>query len=88
MVNDEAALSEAVVLLQNDYDAVKQKIKLSNLGVGVVASTLGSLEALLKFLESANIPVSHVSVGPVSKDDVMKAAKNVLSENPERRKKE
>jgi hypothetical protein len=27
-------------------------------------------------------------VGPVSKDDVMKALKNVILENPEKRKKE
>jgi translation initiation factor 5B len=67
---------------------VKNKIKLSNLGVGVAASTLGSLEALTTFLEKSEIPVSYVSVGPVSKDDVMKALKNVLLENPDKRKKE
>jgi len=39
-------------------------------------------------LNSNNIPVSYVSVGPVSKDDVMKALKNVLIEEPTRRKKE
>jgi len=46
------------------------------------------LEALTTFLEKSEIPVSYVSVGPVSKDDVMKALKNVLLENPEKRKKE
>jgi translation initiation factor 5B len=58
------------------------------LGVGVAASTLGSLEALLEYLASQKVPVSYITVGPVSKDDVMKAMKSVLSEVPEKRKKE
>lgn len=56
------------------------------MGVGVAASTLGSLEALLEYLRSVKIPVSHISVGPVSREDVIKAMKSVLSEIPERRK--
>ena len=58
------------------------------MGVGVAASTLGSLEALLIYLKDKKIPVSYVTVGPVSKDDVMKAMKATLSENPDRRKQE
>ena len=54
----------------------------------MAASTLGSLEALLQFLKKSNIPVAYVSVGPVSKDDIMKALKSVISEEPSRRKKE
>lgn len=49
---------------------------------------MGSLEALLVFLEASNIPVSYVRVGPVSKDDVMKVLKNILTEDVNRRKKE
>ncbi|XP_055378724.1 eukaryotic translation initiation factor 5B [Condylostylus longicornis] len=49
-------------------------IKLKERGVYVQASTLGSLEALLEFLKSSNIPYSAIRIGPVVKRDVMKAS--------------
>ncbi|CAH1635079.1 unnamed protein product [Spodoptera littoralis] len=49
-------------------------IKLSERGVYVQASTLGSLEALLEFLRTSNIPYSAIRIGPVVKRDVMKAS--------------
>ncbi len=68
-----------MVICENEYENIKKKIKLENLGVGVAASTLGSLQALLEYLGSQKVPVSYITVGPVSKDDVMKAMKSVLS---------
>lgn len=45
-------------------------------GVYVQASTLGSLEAFIVFLNSqdANIPVGDIGIGPVHKKDVLKAS--------------
>lgn len=43
-------------------------------GVWVQASTLGSLEALLEFLKSSNIPVRFAEIGPVSERTVKSAA--------------
>lgn len=81
---EEYAMQEVL----RDLENVKKKADLQKLGVGVAASTLGSLEALLEYLKKQNIPVSYVTVGPISKDDIMKAMKSILVENPENRKKE
>lgn len=62
--------------LQDIFD----KVDKSGEGVCVQASTLGSLEALLAFLDSKDvgIPVSGINIGPVHKRDVLRA--NVMAE--------
>lgn len=59
-------------MLEEDIKKVKKTIKIKREGVGVAASTLGSLEALLVFLRSNKIPVSSVCIGDVNKNDLMK----------------
>ncbi|GFU14935.1 eukaryotic translation initiation factor 5B [Trichonephila clavipes] len=49
-------------------------VKISERGVFVQASTLGSLEALLEYLTSSSIPYFGMKIGPVVKRDVMKAS--------------
>ncbi|XP_060067641.1 eukaryotic translation initiation factor 5B-like [Ylistrum balloti] len=53
---------------------VLNAIKLSERGVFVQASTLGSLEALLEFLKVSNIPYAGINIGPVHRKDIMKAS--------------
>ena len=45
-----------------------------------------SLEALLSFLKSSKIPVAYICIGEVSKNDVLKALKNVIKEDVSQRK--
>lgn len=45
-------------MVAKDLQSVLRSIKLSDQGVFVQASTLGSLEALLEFLKTSKIPVS------------------------------
>ena len=58
--------------LLQDIKSIKKSVKLKKEGVGVAASTLGSLEALLVFLKKNKIPVSSVCIGDVSKSELLK----------------
>ena len=68
--------------VQGDLATILSKVDKSGQGVAVQASTLGSLEALLSFMADMKIPVSSISIGPVFKKDVMKAAV-MLEKKPE-----
>ncbi len=57
-------------------------IRLSDNGVFVQASTLGSLEALLEFLRTSKIPYAGISIGPVHKKDVT-IASIMLEKDPQ-----
>ncbi|XP_070492328.1 eukaryotic translation initiation factor 5B [Chironomus tepperi] len=61
-------------MVAKDLASVLRSIKLSDQGVFVQASTLGSLEALLEFLKASKIPYAGIRIGPVVKRDVMKAS--------------
>lgn len=60
--------------VQDDLGTILSRVDKSGHGVYVQASTLGSLEALLTFLEEKKIPVSAIGIGPVHKKDVMRAS--------------
>jgi len=60
--------------VMQDLSTILSRVDRSGIGVCVQASTLGSLEALLSFLETSKIPVSGIAIGPVHKKDVMRAA--------------
>ncbi len=80
--NDEDELEYAKKEVMTDFsDTLKNAAKTSR-GVYVQASTLGSLEALLEFLKTSDIPVSAVNIGPVHKRDV-NIASTMLAKAPE-----
>lgn len=60
--------------VMGDLQTILSRVDRSGHGVSVQASTIGSLEALLAFLEEMKIPVSGVAIGPVQRKDVMRAA--------------
>jgi translation initiation factor 5B len=59
--------------LNNDIQDIYTKYKEKH-GVFVQTSTLGSLEALLQFLNNNSIPVSGINIGPIHKKDVIRAS--------------
>ncbi|CAH8506651.1 unnamed protein product [Heterobilharzia americana] len=70
-------LSEELYYKEEVCHGLKSALKaisVTPLGVYVVASTLGSLESLLVYLKSIDIPYSGINIGTVHKKDVMKAS--------------
>lgn len=53
-------------------------------GVSVQASTLGALEALVSFLESINVPVGQVHLGPIHRKHVKAASVYLERDSPRR----
>ncbi|CAF1287967.1 unnamed protein product [Adineta steineri] len=60
--------------IQNILKTALSSIKLQETGVYVQASTLGSLEALLEFLETSNIPYAGINIGTVHRKDIVRAS--------------
>ncbi|KAL0481547.1 translation initiation factor 5B [Acrasis kona] len=67
-------IEQMKVEVMADLNDLLGRVSTQGKGVAVQSSTLGSLEALLSFLESEKIPVSSISIGPVFKKDVVKAS--------------
>eukprot|EP01094_Clydonella_sp_ATCC50884_P015399 TRINITY_DN25_c0_g1_i1.p1 TRINITY_DN25_c0_g1~~TRINITY_DN25_c0_g1_i1.p1 ORF type:complete len:625 (-),score=222.40 TRINITY_DN25_c0_g1_i1:52-1926(-) len=76
VVNPGDDVDEMKQFVQGELESMLQSRRVDREGRGVYvqASTLGSLEALLEFLKSSDIPVSGINIGPIHKKDVMKAS--------------
>jgi len=82
VVGEDDDIEELKDEVMKDLGGILKKVRKNEDGVYVQASTLGSLEALLQFLEQPGedrdgnpnqpIPVSGIGIGPVSKLDVMR----------------
>mmetsp|Transcript_2230 Transcript_2230/g.2641 ORF Transcript_2230/g.2641 Transcript_2230/m.2641 type:complete len:637 (-) Transcript_2230:89-1999(-) len=69
--DDEEELKDEVMA---DMATIFKSVDKSGKGVYVMASTLGSLEALLQYLKDSEVDVFGVNIGTVHKLDVKKAA--------------
>jgi len=65
------------------FESILNDFEKEPAGVYVKASTLGSLEALLSFLQDMKIPVFDVGIGEVHKKDVKKACIMKEKKHPE-----
>jgi len=64
-----------------DVESILGKVDKTQDGLLVQASTLGSLEALLSFLESKEIPVCSVGIGPLYRRDLL-PIQQIAQRNP------
>jgi translation initiation factor aIF-2/yIF-2 len=74
VVKDASGVSELQEHVQSNFKSILSGFERQAAGVYVKASTIGSLEALLGFLQKMEIPVSDMSIGEVHKKDVTQAA--------------
>lgn len=85
--NTQEELDAYAVELQSDIKRVKKVIRMSSKGVGVAASSLGSLEALLVFLKEKEIPVSTICIGDVTKTDLLRVLTPFLQDEGSKKRK-
>jgi len=69
--------------VMEDFEDILDGFDKQTEGVYVMASTLGSLEALLSFLKTSKIPVFAVNIGDVQKLDIKKAGLMKEKKHPE-----
>ncbi|KAI8830025.1 P-loop containing nucleoside triphosphate hydrolase protein [Chytriomyces cf. hyalinus JEL632] len=74
VLQEDDDVEDYVAEIMSDFSALNDKFITPQRGVCVQASTLGSLEALLTFLQSSNIPVSGYNIGPVHKKDIIRTS--------------
>lgn len=77
VLTDQDDIEDIKEEVMSDFATLAKGLATDNEGVLAVASTLGALEALLVFLRNEckpPIPVAAVSIGPIFKKDVMRAA--------------
>ncbi|SBS95108.1 translation initiation factor IF-2, putative [Plasmodium ovale curtisi] len=74
VANNNDEIEEYKKKVMTDVSDVFNHVDKSGVGLYVMASTLGSLEALLIFLNDSKIPVFSVNIGTVQKKDVKKAS--------------
>ena len=86
--NDDDIEDLEILIEETMLDFTEKYLSPDREGVYVMASTLGSLEALLEFLKQMKIPVAGVDIGTVNKKNVQKAMTAVLKEEEEEIKKE
>ena len=67
IIKSDDEIDKYVLELQNDVTSLTNKISKDKVGVAVQCSTIGSLEALLTFLEGMKIPVGNIALGPIHK---------------------
>ncbi|WVF72412.1 translation initiation factor aIF-2 [Kwoniella sp. CBS 6097] len=82
VAQDEDEVEAFKDMAMDDLTSLAKFVTKTGKGVWVQASTLGSLEALLTFLEQMKIPVFNFGIGPVHKSTIVKAG-TMLDKAPE-----
>jgi translation initiation factor 5B len=68
---EEEELAKYKKEVEKEMKSFNKSISKDKVGVSVQSSTLGSLEALLTYLEQINIPIGSISLGPIHKKHIM-----------------
>ncbi|GAB5363610.1 hypothetical protein AAMO2058_000898500 [Amorphochlora amoebiformis] len=72
--SNETAVNEARSIVQSELTSILERVKPKTTGVFVHASTLGSLEAILHFFNTSDIPVAFAGIGPIGKNQMLQAS--------------
>jgi translation initiation factor 5B len=70
VVKSDNDLDKYIKESENEVTCFTNKISKDKVGVAVQSSTIGSLEALLTFLEEMGVPVGYIGLGPIRKKNL------------------